>query len=186
MIGYDFSLALEVWADLVGRPVDSLRAFWKIDEEFDMFEEGKLQPHEYAQHLRSRMQLRLRDDQIWAGWNSIYIGVNTGVLPRLMNLRKRFARIVCVSNTNVIHHTYWRRRFHRVLRLFDRIYTSFELGSCKPSFDFFNMIAKKENVSIRSLSIIDDQVRVVRESQALGLSAVLFNDLQATPWEKLK
>ncbi|MEU5240950.1 hypothetical protein ACH4UR_24800 [Streptomyces lydicus] len=171
---YSFLSALAAWADASGTDADRLRKRWQIDGPFDAFERGEIAPADYLSHLRHLLGLhRLSDEQISAGWNSIYGTVNTDLVQLLgrAEVRTRFHRVVGVSNTNTLHADFWRELYREQLPVLDGVHCSHEIGATKPNPAFFDHVAAEHGVARSRLVLVDDIAEVTTAATGLGLRA---------------
>ncbi|WP_127452731.1 HAD-IA family hydrolase [Streptomyces sp. B29(2018)] len=171
---YSFLSALAAWAHAAGTDPDRLRERWQIDGPFDAFERGEITPAEYLGHLRHRLGLhQLSDEQIAAGWNSIYHAVNTELVQHLgrAEVRTRFHRVVGVSNTNALHAGFWRELYREQLPVFHTVHCSHEIGVTKPDPAFFDHVAAEHGVTRSQLVLVDDIAEVIAAANGLGLRA---------------
>lgn len=176
---YSFLSALAAWADAAGTDADQLRERWQIDGPFDAFERGEIAPADYLGHLRHRLGLhRLSDEQIAAGWNSIYGTVNTDLVQLLgrPDVRARFHRVVGVSNTNSLHADFWRELYREQLPVLDTVHCSHEIGATKPQAAFFDHVAAEHSVARSRLVLVDDITEVTTTATGLGLRAHHYQD----------
>lgn len=171
---YSFLSALAAWAEAAGTDPGRLRERWQIDGPFDAFERGEITPADYLGHLRQRLGLhRLSDEEIAAGWNAIYHGVNTDLVQLLgrPEIRARFHRVVGVSNTNTLHADFWRELYRDQLPVLDIVHCSHEIGVTKPNPVFFDHVAAEHGVARSRLVLVDDITEVTTAATALGLRA---------------
>ncbi|MCL3998742.1 HAD family hydrolase [Streptomyces lavenduligriseus] len=176
---YAFQQALEHWAQAAGTPAQALHKAWRIDDPFDRFERGEIEPAAYLAHLRRLLHLELDDAQLTAGWNAIYGSVNADLvrLLRTPDVRARFAAVVAVSNTNALHAPAWRRLYERDLDVFDMLVCSHEIGTTKPRPSFFDHICTAHQVPRERLVLVDDIPEVTRAAAALGLTTHTYTDI---------
>ncbi|MGC5363383.1 hypothetical protein ACPXCE_17150 [Streptomyces sp. DT24] len=171
---YSFLSALAAWADAADTDANLLRERWQIDGPFDAFERGEITPDDYLDHLRHRLGLhQLSDEQIAAGWNSIYHAVDTDLVQLLdgAEVRARFHRVVGVSNTNSLHADFWRELYRDQLPVLDTVHCSHEIGATKPQAAFFDHVAATHGVPRSRLVLIDDIAEVTTAAAGLGLRA---------------
>ena len=116
--------------ELCGRSGPELRR-WLIDSgvQWD-FERGLVTPAEIHQRLETATGQRIDIDRLAAAASDIF-SLNTSLLPVLDELKSRGHRLVLLSNTNVWHFEFVRQQFD-VLRPFDDLVLSFEVGAMKP------------------------------------------------------
>lgn len=175
---YSFLKALDAWADAAGQDPKQLRERWLIDAPFDAFERGEIEPAVYLEHLRRLLAVDLSDEQLEAGWNSIY-GTTDPLLLALLAapaVRGRFDAVVGVSNTNVLHAAFWRRLFREELPVLDTVHCSHEIGATKPGAAFFDHVAAAHHTTREHLVLVDDIALVTDAATELGIRAHTYQD----------
>ncbi|WP_435109208.1 hypothetical protein [Nocardiopsis synnemataformans] len=168
---YSFHRAVRAWAEAADADPVSLVQRWRIDEEFDAFERGQLNPADYLDHLRHLLDVDLSDTDLTRGWNAIYGPGNTALVDLLATVKPQVRALVGVSNTNTLHAQEWKRRYSDLLMVFDHIVCSHEIGTTKPQPAFFDHIAAHHHVGRHELTLVDDIAVVVHSARDLGLSA---------------
>jgi putative hydrolase of the HAD superfamily len=133
-----------------------------------------LTEREFCSHLRRQCGLNLTDEELIAGWNSIYIGVNSDVEWLLRSVAGQGVRVVAVTNTNVTHHRVWRQRFAGSLDFFAAVYSSCEMGARKPEPAFFERVLESEGIAPGEALFVDDLEAHVAAAHRLGLDAILY------------
>lgn len=178
-IKYSFTKALAYWSKACCVNVSTLQNRWKIDEKFDRFEAGEIEPIAYFEHLRQMLRIQISDDKLIEGWNSIYMGIRLDLLELLSDLKANDWRVFGISNTNVLHQSYWTSLYQREISIFENIYTSCDIGICKPKLEFFKHILINECLaSFDDFIVVDDMVRVIEECNSNGIQAVLFKSTE--------
>jgi putative hydrolase of the HAD superfamily len=176
LVEFSFDLALEHWATASGGDLPTLRDRFRIDEEFNAFEAGRLTTKGYFEHLRSRLGLRLTDEEMASGWNGIYLGVNREVLHLLEQLRAAGVRVVGVTNTNPVHLGYWFPWYKKEFPVFDELYISTQLQCRKPEPRFFEIVLHAEGIVKGDRVIFVDDARAnVLGAHRSGIEGFLFH-----------
>jgi len=118
-----------------------------------------------------------RDD--WNTFNEdwcCHLSMRPGMLDYLAELKKT-ARIVFLSNTNLLHWT-------RLLELSDfkladyEAFLSFDMGLVKPSRAIFEKVLQAADINPAGTLFVDDLRENVDQARACGLKAVLYQDQQ--------
>ncbi|HUU59943.1 MAG TPA: HAD-IA family hydrolase, partial [Phycisphaerae bacterium] len=93
----------------------------------------------------------------------------TGLLAQC----RRFLRVVALSNTNAVHADVWRVRHADVLRHFERIFVSHEMGARKPEPECFRQVLEYLAVAPRRVVFIDDCAENVEAAVRLGMKGIV-------------
>ncbi|MFH1263644.1 MAG: HAD family phosphatase [Pseudomonadota bacterium] len=107
-------------------------------------------------------------------WNGIFPGAGPNVGRTLLRLKKKY-RIYLLSNTVDTHFRYLRANFPW-LRQFNRVFTSFGLGSRKPEPEIFRRMLRRIRIEPGRLIYIDDRPENVEAARKLGFRALRCPD----------
>jgi len=101
----------------------------------ERFESGQVEPREFFEQFRRTLDLELEYDHFCSIWSSIF---THALLPESMleGLARRY-RLVLLSNTNAIHFDMIRQSYGHLLRHFDDLVLSYEVGAMKPRQEIF-------------------------------------------------
>lgn len=171
VIDVDFGRVLRAWARAANCDPDLLRERFTTDESYERLERGEIGAPAYFATLRTRLGLHLPDETFAAGWNDIYLGVHTPVLPLLERAALRFP-LYAFTNTNALHQSVWSRRFAGELRVFRSVFASSELGLRKPDPAAFAAVAERTGFSPAEVLFFDDTAGNVTGARAAGMHAV--------------
>jgi glucose-1-phosphatase len=177
LIEFSFDLALEYWASTSGSDRAALRHRFRIDDEFEAFEAGRITTQGDFDHVRRCLGLDLSDTDMASGWNAIYLGVNQDVRNLLDELRAAGVRVVGVTNTNPMHLAHWFPWYQSDFPVFDELYISTQLQCRKPEGRFFEVVMQAEGI-VKSDQVIfvDDAEQNVLGAHRSGIEGFLFHD----------
>jgi len=170
IIQLDFERALAHWAARAGADARALKPHFVFDETLARYERGEIAARDYYAALRRALSIDIPDAQFDHGWNAIFTGEMPGIDALLRSLEGRVPLYV-FSNTNVDHQRVWSSRFAQVLRPFERIFTSCELGKRKPAPEAFHAVAQAIDVPPERILFFDDTLRNVEGALAVGMHA---------------
>ncbi|MCP3058780.1 HAD family phosphatase [Myxococcus sp. K38C18041901] len=109
-------------------------------------------------------------------WSS-HFTTHEAVLPRVESLIGR-VKLVLVSNTNALHAAYLRPQLP-LLRRFDALVMSCEVGFVKPEPDIYRIALERAGVEPREAAFFDDLPEFVEAADALGLRGQRFTTAAA-------
>ncbi|MDP3084886.1 MAG: HAD family phosphatase [Rubrivivax sp.] len=172
LIEIDFERALQSWEPLSRLAPADMRRRFGLDEAYRRHERGEIDGAQYFAHLAARLELDASDDQIRAGWNSIFVGEITETTALVLAAR---ARLPCsaFSNTNAVHLQAFSARFPAVNAAFDTLFLSHELACRKPERAAFDLVARRLGVAAPAILFFDDLADNVAAAIDAGLQAVL-------------
>ncbi len=136
------------------------------------FEVGRVTPQEFVEQFSSVLGLNLRYEQFCELWSSIFLPEPLVPEELLAGLRQRY-RLLALSNTNSIHFEVVRQRYP-ILRHFDELVLSFEVGSMKPEPDIYRVAVERAGCHPNEILCIDDMPEYVEAGRRAGLDAVQF------------
>jgi putative hydrolase of the HAD superfamily len=171
LVRIDFERALAHWAGCARADVGTLRSRFVFDPTLIRYECGEIARQEYFAHLRRTLAIDIPDDEFDRGWNAIFLGEVEGIQALLGTLQGQVPMYV-FSNTNVDHQRVWSSRYAHVLRPFDRVFCSNELGKRKPAPEAFHAVARAIDVPPERILFFDDTLKNVEGAMAVGMQAV--------------
>ena len=145
-----------------------------MDPVWEGFERGEITGCEYHRHLCASLGIDLSYDQFVAGWNSIYGDVFEVARGCLQHLEGKL-KLVVLTNTNAVHCEAWTRKYEELLRSFDEIFISSEIGQRKPERGIYEYVLGKTGVEAVSSLFFDDVPDNVAAATGLGISGVLVD-----------
>ncbi len=177
LVELSFDLAIGYWASAAGRDSSALRRAFRVDDEFEAFEAGRITTGGFFDHLRASLDLDLSDADMASGWNAIYVGVNQDVRNLLEELRAAGVRVVGVTNTNPVHLAHWLPWYQSDFPVFDELYISTRLQCRKPERRFFDAVTQAERITKGDQVIfVDDGEQNVLGAQRSGIEGFVFHD----------
>jgi putative hydrolase of the HAD superfamily len=144
----------------------------------DDYEAGRVSTAVFLGLVRETCRLRGTDEQLRAAFADMF-WPNPEVCDLVPLLAPRY-RLVLLSNTNELHAAFFQRSFADVLRHFDHLVLSFEIGIRKPLAGFFEHCQRLAGAAPQDCIFIDDLPDNVGAAQALGWHGIVYkpgNDL---------
>ncbi len=169
VVRIDFDEAFRSWGASSGKSPEWFKTRFYMDEAYERHERGKISAEEYFEVLRNRLETEMTDGQFAQGWNSIFLDVIPG-MPELLEKAKRNLPLYIFSNTNA--EKFWMEKYSSILPLFDRVFTSVELGWRKPEAEAFAAISEAIRVPPSRILFFDDTSENVEGARRAGLRAV--------------
>jgi putative hydrolase of the HAD superfamily len=142
----------------------------------DAFESGQLSVADFLTHFRQLCRLRCADDILHAAVADIF-RPNPDVCGLLPVLKPRY-RLLLGSNTNELHAVQFRRQFADVLRHFDHLVLSFEVGVRKPRAGFFEHCQRLAGCPPQECLFIDDLPANVEGARACGWQGIVYTGIE--------
>ena len=132
---------------------------------------GRLGAHDFHQVLCDKLGVDLGYEDFVDIWNGL-LSANETIVP-LVGQLKSGHRLVLASNTDVIHFKHSSDNFG-VLRLFDHLFLSYEMGLLKPDPAFFHYVLRALDTPAADCIFIDDRAENVESARAIGITALQY------------
>jgi putative hydrolase of the HAD superfamily len=142
----------------------------------DDYESGRLSSADFIAHLRREADLHCHDDEIVSAYSDIF-WPNPEVCALLPRLKPRF-RLFLASNTTQLHAAHFRRQFADVLRYFDGLVLSYEVGVRKPAPGFFERCEHLAESDPANLLLIDDLPANVEGARRRGWQGIVYTGFE--------
>jgi FMN phosphatase YigB (HAD superfamily) len=175
VIEIDFRRVFRKLGELSRVSPDEMRRRFKMDGAYRRHERGEIGAAEYFDHLRVTLELEGSDEEIAAGWNSIFVGEIPAALDCIRVASKRLP-CYAFTNSNPTHRAAWAAAFPETVTAFERVFVSSDLGLRKPERAAFNAISLGIGVAPSSIMFFDDTQENVRGARAAGMQAVHIRD----------
>jgi len=174
VFGISVDRIIESWAESAGCDPESITPKFRVDKYYRCFETGEISPEQYRKHACNLLGIKLSDEDFDRGWNSIYLDLLPDIEQLLRKIQHRL-RLVALTNTNVIHAMDWRVRYSSILRYFEKIFASHEIGARKPDPESFNIVLDYLGISPEKAAFFDDSMENVNGAIALGINGFVAN-----------
>lgn len=174
LIDVDFDLAISAWQPYSSLPFNELKARFKQDCAYEQHERGEISAEQYFDYLAVCLQLNANSKEIQRGWNAIFKG-------EILETRRRIEQIRSVipcyafSNTNASHMAQWSDLYPDLNQVFERIFTSHELGLRKPELPAFEAVCRLMEKPAEQVVFFDDLIANVEAARKAGMQAFLVN-----------
>jgi putative hydrolase of the HAD superfamily len=140
------------------------------------FESGRLSSEAFHLRVCEMTGLGCGFERFAENWRHIF-WANEPVHRLIDGWRGLGYTIVLGSNTNPIHADHFRVQFAEVLRHFDRLVLSYEVGHVKPSPEFYAACASAAGRPAGECAFIDDLAENVQGANRAGLIGVHYFDV---------
>jgi putative hydrolase of the HAD superfamily len=171
---FDHGCTLGKLAQFTDMPAAEMFAAIYDSELEDEFEAGRIAPEEFLGRFRTLC--RLRDDCEDAFLRTAFGDIfwpNDEVCALVPRLRPRY-RLVLGSNTNPLHARQFVPQFRDVLRHFDGLVLSHEIGARKPQPAFFDHCRRLTGSRPERCVFIDDLPANVAGARACGWKGIVY------------
>lgn len=168
----DHMATYRIWARYTGGDAGEIARRHPMNPTWEEFERGCIGGVEYWRHVRDAVGLDLTWEQFVEGWNAIYFEVYEEVAQALDRLRSRLT-VVALTNTNALHCLAWQVKYAAVLRSFQRVFVSSDMGLRKPQPAIYRAVLQEIGTPAASALFFDDNAANVAAGRQLGIDSVL-------------
>lgn len=165
-----FEKMYRYWAKRNGVDAEKLKERLVFDETYCRFERGELTPDEYRDYAIGKLGIDMGYEEFDRGWNSIYLDVLPGITELVQLLHSKHP-LAILTNTNSIHAEKWRERYAFILKYFERIFCSHELGARKPEPRVYEKMLGVLNTEPERVLFFDDKAENVQGAEECGIRA---------------
>jgi putative hydrolase of the HAD superfamily len=142
---------------------------WPAEHVFEAFEMGLLTESEFGERFVAEFPLTTTPEVFLAAFESWNRALMPGAVDLLAELRETY-RLAALSNTNALH---WKRLEGEfgIPTLFERVFTSYELGLRKPDPAIYVHTLSALNVRAEDVLFFDDNPANIAAARDLGMQA---------------
>ncbi len=138
----------------------------------EQVERGVLTPAVFLRQVKHLWQLRC-DVEFLAHAIADIFWPNPEVCELIPKLQGRY-RLVLGSNTNAIHARRYLSQFAPVLRHFDELVLSHDIGLRKPDAEFFHHCQRAARVKASECVFVDDIPANIEGARAIGFQGIVY------------
>ncbi|MSR31961.1 MAG: HAD family phosphatase [Gemmataceae bacterium] len=178
VIGYfSHRKAAEQLSRFTTTPVETLvQTLFHCQTEIEL-ESGRFTPEQFRDFMRKELNLRCSDKEFDTGFSDMFTP-NLEVCSLIPALAARH-RLLLLSNTNWFHAGQFIRQFATVLKHFDRLFLSHEMGVRKPAQAIYRMLNENAGVAPAECLFIDDMEANIEAARENGWRGILYQSSAA-------
>jgi len=177
ILNIDYQLASNEFQNLGIQNFDELYSQAKQNNLFDELETGKISPESFRNEIRKMSGLDISDTDLDNAWNAMLLDLPKERIDLLFELSKKY-RIFLLSNTNIIHFKNFNYAIINslgedvFLKIFEKVYYSFEIGFRKPNADCFQFVLDDAKLKSHETLFIDDSIQHINAAEKLGIQTI--------------
>lgn len=144
-----------------------------------LFEEGKISPKEFFLKTKEILNLKLDYDKFLPIWNEIFFLTEENLkVYNLANQLKDYYKIALLSNINVLHFDYLKKKFPHLFDAFHHIITSYEVEVRKPHPLIYKKTLELLETSASEVFYTDDRLELAESAKELGIKGFVFRGIE--------
>jgi len=160
---------LAAHTDMPGREMFETVYLGQFEEDF---ESGKINERQFVEHFLERCRLKCDAAFLTQSVADIF-EPNPEVCDLIEQLHGK-VRLVLGSNTNPVHAAHFVKQFDSVLRRFDALVMSHQVGARKPRAEFFAACHRHAEGRPEECVFIDDLPANITGAEAFGFRGILY------------
>jgi len=181
IVPLDFPHACQEISAYTPHSPEEIRRRLAASDLYSRAELGTLGPDDFRSALSSLLDLTADETEFRRAWCSVF-PARTLIEDELIEQLHRSYRILLLSNTNVIHFE-WIREKYPILRHFDGLVLSYEVGHMKPAPEIYREAVRMAGCRPEECFFTDDIAAYVEGARAYGIDAVVFENAGQTARE---
>jgi FMN phosphatase YigB (HAD superfamily) len=172
LVHFDFQIGYATLEGLCGYPAAEIPKRLASSGLVERFESGRVEPRAFFDEFRRTLAIDVEYDRFREIWSSIF---THAILPEtlLEGLSARY-RMVLLSNTNALHFQMIREWYPHLLRHFDALVLSYQVGAMKPHAAIFEAAVSAAGCAPEECFYTDDIPAYVEAARAKGIDSVVF------------
>ena len=172
VIEINFQRVFNSWSKYSRLNPNQIRQLFYFDKPYQQHELGKIESHNYYEHVRSTLDLDASNSEIELGWNKIFTGEINPVVKRIGDIKNKI-NCYAFTNTNKAHQNTWEKAYPNISLLFNKVFSSWKLGYRKPDPTAFEAVLNLMNLNAKEVLFFDDTEENVTTARSLGIQATL-------------
>jgi haloacid dehalogenase superfamily, subfamily IA, variant 3 with third motif having DD or ED len=181
---FDFGDVLFKWSqdvDFSGISTRLLKEF-RCSEIWRQYVSGTLKEDEFYSQLASRFGSTATEVAKFSNKLRQTITQNTEVLALIRSFQARcpgLFRTYAMSNISAVDWSYLQGIQGFTFDVFDKIFLSFEMGTCKPALKSYQHLLETTSTDPSHAVLIDDNADNILAARSLGMHGIVFTTLNA-------
>ena len=177
LIDFDYTIAAKKISKFTDKNLQEIFNLFFDSEPTALFEEGKINTLNFFSEVKKILDLKLDYAQFLPIWNEIFfLSEKNQEIYNLAKILKGHYKIALLSNTNILHFDYLKKKFS-VFDAFHKIITSFESGTRKPDPLIYKKTLDLLEVAPQNAFYTDDRVEFTGEACRLGIRGFVFRSV---------
>ena len=183
IIPFDFARGYRAMEGLCKYPAAEIPKRIGTTDLVNRFESGQVEPRDFVDQLCRQLELNVDYDGFCEIWSGIFLPEPLIPESMLAGIRERY-RLLLLSNTNAIHFQMLKQKYS-LLRHFDDMVLSYEVGALKPSPVIYREAIARAQCRPEECFFTDDIAAYVDAARQEGIDAVQFHSREQLEKELL-
>jgi putative hydrolase of the HAD superfamily len=184
LIPFDFQRGYRAMADKYGIVPEEIPAKLRPTGLVTQYESGQMSTPDFVARVGDLLGISTTPDEFLHLWSAIF--ERRTLIPESVpeTLRENGYRVLLLSNTNDMHFRFIRENY-AILRHFDDLVLSYEVGATKPSPKIYAAAIEKAGCAPGECFFTDDIEEYVEGAKQAGIDAVQFKQYEQLRGELL-
>jgi putative hydrolase of the HAD superfamily len=178
LLDFDHRIAANRIAQFSDKNPDEIFSLFFDSQLTGLFEEGRILPEDFFAKVKEMLNLKLGYEGFLPIWNEIFYLTekNLEVYDLAKRLKKSY-RLALLSNINVLHLEYLKKKFP-VFDAFHSIIVSCQVKTRKPDPLIYQKTLEALGISAQNTFYTDDRIELVDSANRLGIKGFVFKGIQ--------
>ncbi len=173
IICFDHMIAAEKIAAKTDKLSEEIYDLFFSSHLTELFDSGSIDKEIFFNKVKELLDIRdINQNSFYEIWNNIF-WENKGMLDLIKAIKLKYQQFIIVSNTNKAHYEYVWNNFP-IVRLADKVITSYEVGVLKPDPLIYQRAIKEAGCNPEEIFYTDDRVELIEAAKSIGINAYLF------------
>lgn len=171
LVNLDVSLTVEAFNNLGLGSITAQMSAGHHGGEMAKLERGEITENQFYDHIINLSGNGVSRNQIKDAWNAMLTDLPANRIRIVEHLKKEH-KVVLLSNTNSIHHTFFDGMadgYRSMDDLFDKVWYSHRMGMSKPDTRIFKHVMEHHGFLPGETMLIDDSSANISAAEELGM-----------------
>jgi len=180
LVNFDHRIAVRKILQRTPKPENEIYDLFFDSGLTELYEEGKLSTDEFFSGVKDSLELDMDKDEFFPIWNDIFFETPLNLKMRdfLKKIKAKY-KVVMLSNLNVTHFEFLKKRMADVFSEFDKLVLSYEIGFRKPAPQIYKVPLDFAKTVASRAFYVDDRRDLIEAAGKLGIKGVVFDGEEA-------
>lgn len=179
LVNFDHRIAARRVSSFTDKSPDEIFNLFFDSDLACLFEEGRITPKEFFLKTKEILNLKLDYDKFLPIWNEIFFLTKQNLkVYNLANQLKEYYKIALLSNINVLHFDYLKKKFPHLFDALRHVITSYKVKARKPSPLIYKKTLELLETSPSEVFYTDDRLELAQSAKELGIKGFVFRGIE--------
>lgn len=175
IINYDHMIAAKKMSKVVGVSASLIKEKMLDEKNLNPFEKGSISEREFWRRIEKGINKKINSKLFDRFWEKIFLPNKR--MEKLVGLLKKHYKLALLSNMIPVQRDYLCKRFKILIKAFDVVIFSFEVGTRKPEKGIYKLALRRLGAKPKETLYFDDKLEFVTAARKLGINAFQFKSI---------